>query len=241
MSDRKILVVNDDGIDSEGIVKLAELAGHFGEVWVVAPASQCSAMSHRLTVKPTLTFREVPDFPLPDVHAYSLTGTPADCVKVAIQVIMDEKPDLVFSGINEGFNVGRDICYSGTVGAAIDGRMYGIPSIAYSLEKDGEFDVIETYFDEITEMLLKKVLGQDEIWNVNFPKRDPDQVKGILFERIPDGQEYYFDHYEVLGEDEEGTSLEPVFVFPKKGGKGTDVEAVIKGFISIGKVKNLTP
>ena len=101
----RILVVNDDGIEAPGIRKLAELARQFGEVTVAAPKHQCSGMSHRITVDAGLEIARV-DFPVEGVEAYSIDGTPADCVKVAISNIMKEKPDIVFSGINRGYNIG---------------------------------------------------------------------------------------------------------------------------------------
>ena len=107
----RILVVNDDGIKAEGIRRLAACAKKFGEVWVVAPARQCSAMSQRITVRENLEVRKA-DFPVMGVKAYSVDGTPADCVKVALNHLLPEKPDTVFSGINEGYNEGYDILYS---------------------------------------------------------------------------------------------------------------------------------
>ena len=112
---RRILVVNDDGIGAEGIVRLAAAAKNLGEVWVVATGQQCSAMSHCSTVRGSLQIRQE-DFPVPGVMAYSVAGTPADCVKVGIRHLMQDRPDVVFSGINCGYNVGVDILYSGTVG-----------------------------------------------------------------------------------------------------------------------------
>lgn len=108
----RILVVNDDGIKAPGIKRLVQMAAGLGEVWVVAPAAQCSAMSHRITVRGDLEVKPY-DFPATGVTAYSVGGTPADCVKVALGYLMTEKPDIVFSGINAGYNVGRDILYSG--------------------------------------------------------------------------------------------------------------------------------
>ena len=179
----RILVTNDDGIRCQHMIKLAELAKDFGEVWVVAPAAECSAMSHRVTVNQELILKEEPDFPVEGVHAYSLNGTPADCVKVGIQCVVPEKTDLVFSGMNVGYNLSRDVAYSGTFGAAAEGAMNGVKSIAYSLAKGADFEIPETYFREVTEMLLKKKLASDEIWNVNFPGGTADDVKGILFNR----------------------------------------------------------
>ena len=101
----KILLVNDDGISSPGIVHLAEMAMQLGEVWVAAPSSQCSAMSQKLTIFQPLEVEEY-DFPLPVAGAYSIGGTPADCVKTALKAVLPVMPDVVFSGINIGYNAG---------------------------------------------------------------------------------------------------------------------------------------
>ena len=116
----RILIVNDDGIRSSGLISLARMAVELGEVWVAAPESQCSAMSHRISVFGAVGVQPEPDFPVNGVKAYSISGSPADCVKVALAYIMKERPDVVFSGINNGYNVGIDILYSGTVGAAME-------------------------------------------------------------------------------------------------------------------------
>ena len=130
----RILVVNDDGIKAPG------------EVWVVAPAAQCSAMSHRITVRGDLEVKPY-DFPATGVTAYSVWGTPADCVKVALGCLMTEKPDIVFSGINAGYNVGRDILYSGTIGAAMEALCWGVPAIAFSVAEEDECEVLNTYLE----------------------------------------------------------------------------------------------
>ena len=237
----RILVTNDDGIHCEHMIKLAELAKRFGEVWVIAPASECSAMSHRVTVNTDLILKKEPDFPVEGVHAYSLTGTPADCVKVGIQCVVPEKPDLVFSGMNVGYNLGRDVAYSGTFGAAAEGVMHGVRSIAYSLDRDADFEVPETYFHEITEILLKKEIGSDEVWNVNFPGGPADEIKGILFNRTLAAEEFYFNHYECEEINEEETRIKSKFIFSESSPEGTDLGAVTNGYISISKIKNLVP
>ena len=125
-----ILIVNDDGIESYGIAKLAAMAANFGDVWVVAPEGQCSGMSQRLTIFSELNVQER-EFPATVRAAYSVSGTPADCVKVALKSLLPVWPDYVFSGINAGFNAGYDIAYSGTVGAAMEAVLHDIPD-AYS-------------------------------------------------------------------------------------------------------------
>ena len=116
----RILITNDDGINAIGIHKLAEMAKKLGEVWVVAPEGQCSAMSQKITVSDKIRLAKAPDFPVSGVKAYRLGGTPADCVKVAVEYLMTEKPDVVFSGINNGYNAGIEVSYSGTVAAAME-------------------------------------------------------------------------------------------------------------------------
>ena len=237
----RILVTNDDGIHCEYMLKLVELAKEFGEVWVVAPASESSAMSHHVTVKSGLTLKKEVDFPVEGVHAYSLNGTPADCVKVGVSCVLPEKPDLVFSGMNIGYNLSRDVVYSGTFGAAAEGAMRGVTSIAYSLQKGGGFEVPETYFHEITEMLLKKKLGPDEVWNVNFPGGKAEDIKGILFDRTLAPMEYYFNHFEKEEMGENETFIKAIFNYAETGPEGSDVKAVTDGYISISKVKNMVP
>ena len=121
-----ILIANDDGIDSPGIVRLAEAAAKFGSVWVAAPSSQCSGMSQKLTIFGEFPVSR-PAFPVSVMDAWSIGGTPADCVKLAVNFLMPVKPDVVFSGINFGYNTGFDIAYSGTVGAAMEARF--LPSM----------------------------------------------------------------------------------------------------------------
>ena len=134
-----ILITNDDGINAPGISLLAEAAAQFGNVTVVAPASQCSAMSHRITLDRPMGLRKH-EWGMDGVTAYSLDGTPADCIRAALDAIMPEKPDVVLSGINHGYNVGYDIAYSGTVGAAMEALMSGIPAIALSQNNLGGYD-----------------------------------------------------------------------------------------------------
>ncbi len=153
----KILISNDDGIDSEGIWRLARLASELGDVWVCAPASQCSAMSQRLTIFNELIIKEYAP-PVPVRGAYSISGTPADCVKLAVSHLLPEKPDYVFSGINCGYNAGFDIAYSGTIGAAMEGVMNGIPAIAFSAQHDGSFDVAEAHLLRLLLTLPRKLL-----------------------------------------------------------------------------------
>lgn len=233
----RIMVVNDDGIESGGIRRLAGMAAKLGEVWVVAPRHQCSAMSHCITVRGSLHVKEE-EFPVPGVKAYSVDGTPADCVKVWIKHLLPDKPDIVFSGINCGYNVGADILYSGTVGAAMEALLNGIPAIAFSEERGGSGAAADTYLLPVVRKLLTRETGEDEIWNVNFPGCPLEELRGIRENRILDKLPFFQDDYRV---EERGDKTFCLFVSGKAAqtaGKGTDMEAVLERFISIGKIRN---
>ena len=233
----RILVVNDDGIQAEGICRLAKMAVQLGEVWVVAPDNQCSAMSHRITVHADIVVGPAV-FPVEGVHAYRVSGTPADCVKVALQQLLPERPDIVFSGINSGFNAGLDILYSGTVGAAMESLLNGIPAIAFSSEMNGIYDVVEKYLLPITKELLTKKLGANELWNVNFPGCTTAELKGILWGRVPAQKQFYLDHYERCEQEGECFVLSAAGVATSEAEEGTDIRALIDRYISIGTIKN---
>lgn len=229
-----ILITNDDGIASPLLHLLVKLSKPLGNVLVVAPHTQCSAMSHRITVRGELTVAPVKDFPVAGVRAYSVTGTPADCVKVACAHLTDRTPDIVFSGINDGINSGYDISYSGTIGAAIEAVMEGIPAIAWSLEEGGGEDVVEAYFDGIVTDLMQKKLPRGQIWNVNFPSCAAADCKGILTGRIPAQHKYYHDSY-VRRELSDGAFLlDCTSVRDAVTQEGSDTKAVLDSYISIG-------
>lgn len=236
----KILLVNDDGISSPGIVHLAEMAMQLGEVWVAAPSSQCSAMSQKLTIFQPLDVEEY-DFPLPVAGAYSIGGTPADCVKTALKAVLPIRPDVVFSGINIGYNAGFDIAYSGTVAAAMEAVMNGIPAIAFSAQHDGSFAVAEARLLPIARELI--ALGQDagEVWNVNFPGCALEDFKGILRGRSICKTCLYDNKYtqERLPDGSLKLTISGKPVSPDTVPEGCDVRAVLDGYISIGKVRSM--
>ena len=238
----KILVVNDDSIEASGIALLAEVAMKFGEVTVVAPAHQCSAMSQKLTIRGELRVEKEEGFPVPVKAAYKVDGTPVDCVKVALHYIFQEKPDYVFSGINDGYNVGFDIAYSGTLGAAFEAVMHGIPAMAFSSTMHAPMNIAESYLEPVIRELLEEELAQGEVWNVNFPSVDPSAFKGILKERPVAGVPVYQESYIPTIKPDGSVSLEisgdPL---PVEEGvpAGTDVDAVMRGYISVGKVKSV--
>lgn len=235
----RILVVNDDGIEAEGIRHLAALAKQIGEVWVVAPKTQCSAMSSRITVCGDLVVRRE-EFPVDDVTAYSVSGTPADCVKVALSYLMKEKPDIVFSGINDGYNAGCDIQYSGTVGAAMEALLQGIPAIAFSSEKNGIYDVVEEYLVPVTRELMQEPIPANEIWNVNFPGCKVEEYRGIKRGCVPAQVQFYLDHYD-RAEREDGSFILTASGVPvtEQMPEGTDIRAVQDRYIAIGKIRNI--
>lgn len=233
----RILLTNDDGIEAEGIARLARMAARFGEVWVVAPEHQCSAMSQRITLREELVVRKR-SFPVSVAKAYSVSGTPADCVKVALAYLMPERPDYVFSGMNFGFNTGYDIAYSGTVAAAMEGLMNKIPSIAFSNEAVDCYEVSERYLFEITQQIIQKPHVPSEIWNVNFPGCRLDECRGILWDREIAHLQFFGDHFEERnGQNEITLSVRGIPKTKKDIPKGTDLAAVLDGFISVGKVK----
>ena len=235
---RKILIVNDDGITSEGIVRLADAARRFGRVWVVAPERQCSGMSQKISIFDPISVTPHA-FPLPVEAAWCIGGTPADCVKTAVNFLLSEKPDYVFSGINNGYNTGFDTAYSGTVGAAMEALMKGIPAMAFSHHLDGSLETVDRFLVPLIEELLASTLPPSEMWNVNFPGVPLSECRGILRgcrvaplqlyrdlyarEELPDGS---FTLHNV------STPI-PLESVPE----GTDVHAVLTGYISVGTLR----
>ena len=232
-----ILIVNDDGIEAYGIAKLAAMAANFGDVWVVAPEGQCSGMSQRLTIFSELNVQER-EFPATVMAAYSVSGTPADCVKVALKSLPPLSPDYALSGINAGFNAGYDIAYSGTVGAAMETVLHDIPAIAFSTQHDGSYEITDKYLMPIAEELMQKS-NAGEIWNVNFPGGQACDFKGII-RGAEAAQSFFFENdYQKLERD--GKIVFTPFaklLGPNDAPKGTDVWAVLNGYIAIGRIKN---
>ena len=193
---RHILITNDDGIGAEGIRKLAEIARGFGEVTVVAPDTQRSAASHHCIFSRPLILKEY-NFGLYGVKAFTLDGTPADCVRVGIFAASDIKPDIVLSGINHGYNISSDIQYSGTVGAALEAAFLGVPGIAVSCGSH-EFkatDIVDRYLPELLEEYMEKPLPANRIWNINFPDCPADECRGIVRDAVMNTGHFYDDQY----------------------------------------------
>ena len=234
-----ILVVNDDSIHAPGIQMLARAASRLGNVYVVAPASQCSAMSQKLTLREPMTLRKIEDFPADVQAAWEVGGTPVDCVKVALYHILEEKPDLVLSGINNGYNAGFDIAYSGTLGAAFEAVRNGIPAIAFSAPSDTHLPAVEPGLLPIMKELAGADAGEGNVWNVNFPRMNDCPPKGILRDRTPAHSSLFHEDYreEIHPDGTVTLSCRGIPVSDEALGTGTDGEAVRNGYISIGKVR----
>ncbi len=233
----KILVTNDDGIRAEGIRHLAAVAAELGEVWVVAPEFQCSAMSQRITVHGEVTVK-MTEFPVEGVKGYAVGGTPADCVKIGLAYLMPEKPDIVFSGVNHGYNAGYDIAYSGTVGAAMEALMQGVPAIAFSSQSNGVYEVLEHFIRSITRDLLGRPIGANEIWNVNFPGCSLKECRGICEVDGTAGHAFFLDLYDRTDAEDGSFTLTPVEAPMKEAQGDSDVSALLNNYITIGKIKN---
>ena len=215
----RILVTNDDGIFSPGIKALGLAMRALGEVAVVAPDVEQSAVGHGITVRRPLRFKHTASAGFGEIPAYRVDGTPADCVVLGVHLL--GRPDLLVSGINIGVNLGLDLTHSGTVAAALEGASLGIPSIAFSLDTSGE----ELNFEEaarlavaVARFVLETGLPPGTLLNVNFPATRPKGLRvtrlsthhfeDTVVERLdPEGRPYYWIAGRPVGEEEEGTDL----------------------------------
>lgn len=177
-----ILVTNDDGITAPGIRALIEVMTEFGDVVVVAPDSPQSGMGHAITIHNTLFVDRV----VVDKNAthpeYSCSGTPVDCVKIARHEILDRKPDLCVSGINHGSNSSINVIYSGTMSAAVEAGIEGIPAIGFSLldyEMNADFEPVKPFVRQIVKNAFERGMPAGMVLNVNFPKLSYEAIKGI--------------------------------------------------------------
>lgn len=190
MSKPLILVSNDDGITSQGIKQLVELMQQLGEVVVVAPDSPQSGKGHAITIGDTLRIKKNTSFE--DVLAFECSGTPADCVKLAKHhVLKNQRPDLVVSGINHGSNSSISVLYSGTMSAAIEGAIEGLPSIGFSLcDFDSKADMShgKEFILKIARETLKKGLPKGIALNVNIPAKQNKPIQGIKVVRQADAK-----------------------------------------------------
>ena len=183
-----ILVTNDDGITAKGLRLLIESAKKFGDVLVVAPDSHQSAKSHSITQASPIRYDKVEEF---NGHLeYSCSGTPVDCVKLALHTISDRKPELILSGINHGANTSVSVLYSGTMGAAIEGSLHDIKSIGFSVDNhssSADFSDVMPWIEKIIAEVIEKGLPEGVSLNVNFPDVTKVEVKGIKTLRGADG------------------------------------------------------
>ena len=196
---KKILVTNDDGVHSEGIHALAAALTALGEVVVVAPHIEASAIGHALTLRRPLRMEKLRD------GVYEVDGTPTDCVNIALTQLYTTPPDLVVSGINKGYNLGDDVTYSGTVAGAMEGALLGIPSIAVSLQRTDTFDFgpAAEAASAIATMVLERGLPSRTFININVPEGRPrgmrvtvqarrNHVTVVAEREDPRGRPYYW-------------------------------------------------
>ena len=233
-----ILVTNDDGISAPGIRTLISAMNELGDVIVVAPDSPQSAMGHAITINSTLQCNQVKIDDGPQIE-YSCSGTPADCVKLGINEILDRKPDICVSGVNHGSNSSINVIYSGTMSAAVEASIEGIPAIGFSLldySWNANFNEIKKYLINITKQALLNGIPKGNALNVNFPKLKEKDIKGIKIcrqanaywvekfdKRVnPQGKEYYWLTGEFINKD---------------NGHDSDEWALANGFISIVPIK----
>ena len=223
-----ILLSNDDGIQSEGLVALEEKLRNIGEIYIVAPDRAQSSMSHALTLHRPLRVNVLGQ------RRLAVDGTPVDCVKLALTGLLPVRPNLVISGINKGPNLGDDIIYSGTVSAAIEGALLGIPAIAVSLVtfKDFDFRAAAEFTATLVQRIAEREIPPKTLLNVNVPPLPKEDLKGwrvtrmgkrhyseTIVERVdPRGGKYYW-----IGGDDLGFANDD----------GTDCQAVHDGYISV--------
>lgn len=220
--DKNFLVVNDDGYFDEGIKILKDALKEFGNVYVVAPLEEQSGKSHSVSIyKNTFEVKQFSDQEL------AISGTPADCTRFGLDYFKVEF-DAVFSGVNNGANLGQDVFYSGTVAGASEGALNGLPSVAFSVGSKGHFSVVRRHMKEVIAHLLnEQLLSKDVVLNVNFPNRDHEVMKGYRFTKqgrketkihfFEDGGKFY-STYEFLSREDDLDS---------------DFQAVSDGYVSI--------
>jgi 5'-nucleotidase len=226
------LVTNDDGYLAPGLRSLARALEDLGEVVVVAPDREQSATSHSLTLHHPLRVRQTA------ANRYHVDGTPTDCVMLAVNALLDRRPDYVFSGINHGGNMGEDVSYSGTVSAAMEGTLLRIPSVAVSLVHSDEqwLEPYEAVVRRLARMIVaeppEKLFPADTLLNVNLPDRDPATLEGVRVTSL--GKRVYPDSV-LVDKDPRGKTYywigggEPIW----EGEEGADYLAVGRGYISI--------
>ncbi len=228
-----ILVTNDDGIESPGLLALAQSLRALGPVTVIAPDRERSAIGHAITLHKPLRAREV-DAGVSGVRAYVTNGTPSDCVVLGALDLMDPRPTLVASGINGGPNLGDDVTYSGTVAAAMEGAIIGVPAFAISLARVGatDFTHAAAFACRLATQLLAEGVPEGVFLNVNVPDVPPETIRGVQITRL--GRRRW-DERLVKREDPRGRAYYWLVGDPLHDGSlaGTDIAAVMDDHISI--------
>lgn len=231
----RILVVNDDGVDSEGIVRLAEMLRAHGDVTVVAPDGDRSGSSHSISTRHAVVATERIGR---SVRSYACSGTPADCVVLGVNELCGGRPDIVLSGINRGANLADDINYSGTVAAAVEAVVVGIPAIAVSLVVSWperalihHWETAATVATDLALATLREPLPAGTYWNVNVPNVELSALRGTRYTR--QGRKTYVDRL-LRKETESGTSFYWVWAKPRfDGGADADVAVIDEGYASL--------
>ncbi len=236
----KILITNDDGVYADGIVRLAKAAREFGEVWVVAPEKERSAASHSITLRHALDVYPVNNFPVDGVRAYSCSGTPADCVRVGSLGVMPEKPGIVISGINKGYNMASDIQYSATAGAAFEAAFQGYHPISVSEGFGDMHEVTDRYLTEVLDKVINSPIPRGYIHNINFPGCPLAECRGILYDRKVSPGMYFSDTYDRIEELENGGVRYMIHGTPTMTAEeGSDFRAILDNYVSVGLVNNI--
>jgi 5'-nucleotidase len=232
----RILLTNDDGVNATGLKLLETIARSFSDdVWIVAPTDEQSGAGHSLTLTVPVRLRRLGE------RRFCVTGTPTDAVMMGLaQIMKDARPDLILSGVNRGANLGEDVTYSGTVSAAMEGALAGIPSIAlsqsYAREGMGDtvpFAAAEAWAERVLAPLIAAPFAPRTLVNVNFPALAPDAVKGIRVVRqgIRDYGRLRIDkRTDTRGYDYYWFGLRPVLHTP---GHETDLEAISDGYVTV--------
>lgn len=238
MSNPLILVVNDDGVTAPGIKALVEAMTGLGDVVVVAPDSPQSGMGHAITLNKPLRLTQVHHFG--DIPAYQCSGTPVDCVKLAVDKVLHRKPDLCVSGINHGSNSSINIIYSGTMSAAMEASLEGIPSVGFSLcdyKHDADFTAAAYYARIVAQSILKDGLPEKTLLNVNIPKGKVEEVKGLKISRQANAkwEEEFIQREDPIGR--------PYYWLTGKfvnydSGTDTDEWALANGYVSVVPVQH---
>ena len=236
---RTILITNDDGIRSDGILRLAEAAKAFGRVWVIAPDDQRSAASQSITLHSHIDLYPY-RFPLEGVTAFSCSGTPADCVRVGSLYAMSVRPNIVLCGINFGYNAATDLQYSATAGAAFEAAFQGLRAIALSESANGCHEVTDAFLHRVLERWIDAPQENGCIININFPGCPLSMCKGILEDRKVSRGTFYHDRYRVIEElPEGGVRLMVDGIYNEDAEPETDFRAIVDNYISVSKVANV--